>query len=293
MSSARPALKIPAANRGSASISYLNYGDSKYTTLVQETLKIKKAMEGYNRTVLLKYENLPSWADLSEKDEKLADIKDRPTKTNLFKYIVQLATEGYSIDLFLFAHGWREQFGARNGLPGSEDRVSAADIENELSSSATGFTCMPIRIVWGTNCYGQTLGETWRSIGAKATAGARYVNFYPNSWGRFIDDWNKGNVSFNDAVADADTDMVRTAAQTYIALVDAPAQKKQGEWDGCGFGKTVLGDDACARDYFVSCWIDGDEWQAGKSGKENMNYSSYMFRGGEKQITKNTRLTWS
>lgn len=292
MSSIRPPLRVPTANRGAASISYLNYGDSAYTTFFQETLKLKKAMEGYSRAVLLKDEALPAWADLSERDEQLADITDRPTKTNLFKYIVQLATQGYVIDLFLFAHGWREQFGAYSGRPGGEDRVSGADIENELEPGATGFTCMPIRIVWGTNCYGQTLGESWRNIGAKATAGARCVNFYPNAWGNFIDAWNRGNVSFNEAVAHADTELVRTTVQTYIAMVDAPAKKIQGEWEGCPFGKTVLGDDPCARDYFVSCWLARDEWQSHMSGKENMNYSSYMFRGGAKEITKHTRLTW-
>lgn len=292
MSGARTPYKNPPVNRGTASLCYFNYGDSQYTTFFQETLKLKKVMEGYNVSVLLKHDTLPPWADLSEKDEKLADVKDLPTRTNLFKYIIKLAVDGYAIDLFLFTHGWREQFGAREGRPGSEDRVTAHDISNALAPRETGFTRMPIRIVWGTNCYGQTLGQTWRGIGAKATAGARFVNFYPNAWGNFIDDWNKGTVSFNDAVANADTDMVRTAVQTYIAVVDAPAQKKQGKWDGCGFGKTVLGDDSCARDYFVSCWLAADEWQAGKSGKENMNYSSYMFRGGAKHITKNTHLTW-
>lgn len=292
MSSARSPYKDPLANWGAASICYLNYGDSPYTTFFQETLKLKKAMEGYNFSVLLKPETLPAWADLSEKDEKLADIKDRPARTNLLKYIIELAADGYAIDLFLFTHGWPEQFGAREGRLGSEDRISADDIADGLAPRETGFTRMPIRIVWGTNCYGQTLGKTWRSIGAKATAGARFVNFYPNSWGNFIADWNKGNVSFNDAVANADTDLMRTAAQTYIAMADAPAQKQKNRWAGCGFGQTVLGDDPCARDYFVSCWLAADEWQAGMSGKENMNYSSYMFRGGEKHITKNTRLTW-
>jgi hypothetical protein len=76
-------------------------------------------------------------------------------------------------------------------------------------------------------------------------------------------------------------------------MVDAPAQKSAGEWDGCPFGKTVLGDDPCARDYFVSRWLlHEDEWYAGQSGKENMNYSSFMFTGGEKEITKNTIPRW-
>lgn len=91
---------------------------------------------------------------------------------------------------------------------------------------------------------------------------------------------------------DADTAAVRTVVQTYISLVDAPAKKKAGKWDGCKFGKTVLGTDACAKDYFTSVWFANGEWQGGKSGKENMNYSSYMLCGGDKKITKNTKPSW-
>jgi hypothetical protein len=274
-----------------ASLIYFNYGDSPYTTFFQETLKLKKAMDGYDRTVLLKYETTPSWADLSEKDEKLADIKAPPTTTNLFKYMIELAQDGYSIDFFNFSHGSPGQFGARNGRDDSENLVTAADITRELAPSKTGFTQMPIRIVWGTNCYGHSLGATWRSVGAKTTCGTRGINWYPNSFGNFIDDWNKG-VPFNEALRNADTDLVRTASQTYIAFVDAPAKKKQGEWDGCSFGNTVLGDKPCAKNYFVSCWNMAGEWQEDMSGKENMNYSSYMFKGGDIDITKSTRPYW-
>src|SRR5690242_21955317 len=97
--------KVPKADK-SASVIYFNYGNSKTTTLVQETLKLSKGMEGYACKVLLKPETLPPWADLSEKDEKMADIKDLPTKTNLFNYMIQLAEDGYYFDFFIFAHGW-------------------------------------------------------------------------------------------------------------------------------------------------------------------------------------------
>jgi hypothetical protein len=282
----------PKADKGAASIIYFYYGDSIYNTLGQETLKLKKAMDDYKFNVLLKHESLPGWADLSEKDEKLADVKELPTRSNLFKYLIQLGQEGYYVDLYIFSHGWKNKFKASNGTNGSEDYVTADDIANGLSPAKTGLTQVPIRTVWGTNCYGQTLGETWRSVGAKTTAGARYVNFYPNSFGPFIGDWNKGNISFHNAVGDSQTDAVRTVVQTYLSTVDAPEQKILGKWDGCPFGKFVLGDDPCARDYFVSRWLADDEWQRGQSGKDNMNYSSYMFRGGDKEMTKTTVPHW-
>jgi hypothetical protein len=283
--------KVPAANKGAASLILFYYGkESKYESLGQDTLQLKKAMEGYQYKVLLKHNSLPSWADLSEADEKLADIKDLPTKANLFKYLTQLTADGYYTDLFVFSHGLPQKFMVSNGSYGSEEFVTTTDITNELKPDKTGFTKIPIRIVWGTNCYGQTLGATWRSIGAKTTAGARFVEFYPHAFGNFINDWNKGNVSFDSAVGNSDTGAVRTAAQLYISTVHAPSTNK--EWGKCPFGKTVLGDDPCAKDYFLSMWIDNGEWQTSMSGKENMNHSSYMVREGEKQITKNTKPTW-
>jgi hypothetical protein len=283
--------KVPAVNKGAASLILFYYGkESKYESLGQDTLQLKKAMEGYQYKVLLKHDSLPGWADLSEADEKLADIKDLPTKANLFKYLIQLTADGYYTDLFVFSHGFSQKFMVSNGSYGSEEFVTTTDITNELKPDKTGFTKIPIRIVWGTNCYGQTLGATWRSIGAKTTAGARFVEFYPHAFGNFINDWNKGNVSFDSAVGNSDTDAVRTAAQLYISTVHAPSTNK--EWGKCPFGKTVLGDDPCAKDYFLSRWIDNGEWQTNMSGKENMNHSSYMVREGDKQITKNTKPTW-
>jgi hypothetical protein len=264
----------PKADKGAASLVYMYFGDSKFTSLFQETLKLKKAMEDYKFTVLLKHESLPPWADLSEKDEKLADIKDLPTRANLFKYLIELAQEGWRIDLFKFAHGWKGKFKASTGVDGSEDYVTTDDILNELAPAKTGLTCMPIRIVYGIDCFAQTQGETWRSVGAKTTAGARLVDFYPDAYGHFIDDWNKGDVSFDHAVGNSQTDAAKNLVQTYLSTVHAPEQKLLGKWGGCPFGKFVLGDDPCARDYFVSCWLAEDEWQKGQSGKDNMNYSS-------------------
>jgi len=163
MTSVDTSYNVPKAHRGAASVIYFNYGDSPNTAFFQETLKLKKAMEGYNYTVLLKYETTPSWADLSEEDEKQADIKAPPTTTNLFKYMIQLAQDGYSIDFFNFSHGWEGLFGARNAND-DEDRVTAEEITCELAPSKTGLTQMPIRIVWGTNCYGHSLGATWRGV---------------------------------------------------------------------------------------------------------------------------------
>lgn len=287
---ASTSLKTPKITKGAASIIFFYFGDSKFTTICQETVKLKKAMEDYKYKVLLKHNEIPSWLDLSEKDEKIADVKEAPTKDNLVKYVKQLADEGYMIDLWIFSHGWEGGFRASTGKHGSKGSFTKNDIETLLGSSATGFTNLPIRMVYQVNCYGKSLNESWQSIGAKMVTGARYVNFYPNQFGNFANKWNKGNVSFEDAVDKSDTAASRTVVQTYISMVHAPSVKS--EWGGCPLLKTVLGDHKCAKKYFTNQWLEKDEWQDGKSGKENMNYSSRIIIKGEKNLTKDDVPKW-
>lgn len=293
MASPRPALRVPTVSRGVASICCLNYGSSPHTALIQERLRIGKALEGYDVTVLLMPAATPAWAELSTQDEQQATYRELPTRTNLFQSIIRLAEDGYCIDLFLFAHGWRERFGAYEGHLASEDQVSANDIEWELDPHQTGFTQLPIRVVWGSNSYGGTLAESWRAVGAKAVAGARFVNFYPGSWNCFIDYWNQGEVAFGSAITRAGCVSQQTRVQRFIALGDAPTFRRQHGLRDCPAGKTVLDNHPCAWDYFGSRWLAEDEWQPGLSGLENMAYASRMIRCGDLQLTKNTRPVWN
>ena len=272
----------PASPTKSASLIYFNYGEnSEYTAFFQDTLHVKKAMEGYGRVVLLKANDLPSWADLSEGDERNANVVLPPTKNNFFAQIKDLADKGYFIDIYIFSHGWNDQFGPKNN---DSQQITAADITSRLSGNKN-----PIRTVWGTNCYGSTLATEWHSVGAKTVAGARFINFYPNSYGNFINDWNKGNVSFNSSVSNSDTAVTRTEVQTYI-LGDATLTRK--EWGGCPTLQTVLGNNACAKDYFVTKWLDASQWKNNLNGKDNMNNSSTMIISGDKNLTKNSKPIW-
>jgi hypothetical protein len=282
------AYKTPAANRGAASLVYFNYRDAPSARLVRGPLQLRKFMQGYAfRVLLLRHRAAPGFLDLSARDERLADIVAPPTRTNFFARLLDLAAEGYTIDVFLFCHGWKRGFGGADSADAGEDQIENDDIAASLASARTGFTCMPIRIVWGTDCRGCERNAAWLGAGARAVSGSRATNFYPGGANGFIDAWNQGDVSFEQAVAGADTEVVRTVAQTWLAYVDAPAQKRAGRWGGCGFGKTVLGDDACAKAYFSACWaLDGD-WEAGRSGMEMMDISSFKVRGGDTSLTKN------
>jgi hypothetical protein len=145
-------------------------------------------------------------------------------------------------------------------------------------------------MVYQMNCYGRTFNQTWLSLGAKVSCGARWVNFYPNQFNKFASEWKEGNVSFDKALQESNTESSRSVMQTLIAG-DALGRFN---FDKCPFGRTVLGDHACAKSYFDANWLASDEWQNGQSGAENMNYSAYMFRPGLETLTRNNMapLVW-
>jgi hypothetical protein len=127
--------------------------------------------------------------------------------------------------------------------------------------------------------------DTWRRLGARVCGGARYVSFYPTAFKNFVQRWLEGE-PYGTCVSKSVTKAVRTPVQIYIPA-DAMARTKK--WGGNVFqAATVLGKSKAARDYFTSCWLDEDEWQEGKSGKQNMNHSSHYLIAGNRKTTKNT-----
>lgn len=277
--------------KGAASVVFFYYGDSKFLTLAQETLKLKRAMEGYRQVVLLKHDVIPAPFDLSAADEREADVVVAPTRANLVAQLRRLATEGYMIDLWLFSHGAPGAFVASTGQHGTVDLVGAAEILAALQPASTGLAVLPIRMVWSTLCYGASLNETWRAIGAKVVAGSRAVNFYPNQFGRFATAWNSGMVGYLAALERADTAASRTLVQTYLATMDAPAHRQ--EWGGCPIGRHILGDHPCAKAYFTRRWgLTEQEWGDDLSGKDNMRRSSAKVIAGPGTLTKSDTPTW-
>ncbi len=274
-----------------ATVLFFYYGDSKFLTVFQETLRMKRAMEGYDFTVLLKHQETPSSIDISEGDERNADIVDIPTQANLFKHLKQVAQDGHMIDLWIFSHGGTGGMRASRGAHGQNDTITAQEIVTELSPAKTGLTQMPIRMLWSTLCYGSTLNGAWTSVGAKAVAGARTVNFFPNQFGGFAQEWNKGNVTFQEALNKSDTAPSRALVHTAML---AHALGTRGKWGGCPVGRTILGDHSCAKKYFVDSWYEREsDYHDNLDGRENMNFGSTKVVAGTGSITKSSRPSWS
>lgn len=280
------------AKKKSASLVFSYFGDSKFKAFFQEAQNIGKSFEGYDYNVLLKHENKEVGIDLNQKDEKRADIKETPTADNFSKYVQQLTEDDYMIDIWIFSHGSRKGFRVSKGTYGKNDYTWEEDIEKELKrvTGHLGLKKLPIRLVYQVNCWGKNLNDMWYGLGAKTSVGSRYVNFYPNQYGKFANNWND-NVRVKKALNEADTAASRTIVQTYLSTIDAPSTRE--EWGECPFGKFVLGDDPCAKKYFTKRWpLSSDEWQKNKNGKENMNYSSQMCIKGDEDLKKNDVPSW-
>jgi hypothetical protein len=265
--------------RKSAALTIFYFDDNLFYSLVQNAqVNLQHCIDGYDKSVLLKEDYNPVGQDRPTELGK-------PNREVFLNNLVELADEGFLVDIFLFAHGNDDRIYLANNLSLTNDLLRA-----ELAASETGHAELPIRMVYQMNCYGQSFNQTWLALGAKVVSGARSVNFYPNQFNKFAAEWKKGHVPFSEALRLSNTESSRTVMQSLIA---ADALTKFN-FDKCPIGRTVLGDHACAKSYFDANWGLGDEWQAGLSGTENMNYFSRIFRVGLTNLTRNdtSSLSW-
>ncbi|TFH66435.1 MAG: hypothetical protein E4G90_03545 [Gemmatimonadales bacterium] len=269
-----------------ASLVFFYFGEDSYVNrIAQETVPVWKALEGYDKTVLLRHEtDIGSGKmkiELSEKAEKLATVLDIPTKENLAKYLNELGAEGYEVDVFIFSHGWKNTFRCSKGTYGDNGTVSQAYLEANVRP-------LQIRMVWQCNCYGSTMNDCWVNLGAKAAGGSKFVSFYPTRFSGFMKHWKDGK-SFGTALTRSDTKLVHTPAQAFMVV---EAARRAKEWDGNALqALKVLGNNDHSRRFFRECW-NGDDVPDGMSGKQIMNDSSLMLVGGDRNITCNSQVTW-
>jgi hypothetical protein len=261
-----------ATPRKSASLTVFHFDDSAFRTLVQNAqVNLQHCIDGYDKSVLLK-------EDMVSVGQTRPTVLLKPGLGTFLDQIVALTRQGYYIDIFFFTHGNDDKIYLAPG-----EVLTTGILKSALSSAKTGYEVYPIRSVCGVNCYGHTFNQTWLDLGAKVSCGARWVNFYPNRFNKFASEWKKGNVGFGEALRASNTESSRSVMQ---ALIAGDAISKFN-FEKCPFGKTVLGDHACARSYFDRNWLAADEWEHDKSGAENMDYSSYMFRVGLTDLTRN------
>jgi hypothetical protein len=293
--SLKPATKTAKLTGKKASVIYSHWGDSKFRTLFQESqINLANVIEPYHRSILLSHDSMPDWMDGNGKARQLASEVKAPTLQNLAATLESLADQGYTIDLFVFSHGRPEEFVGTNGAYSNPVDMVSSEIRKlaQSGSSYTGYASLPIRIVYQMNCYGSTMNDDWRAIGATAAMGSKWINFKINTFNSFAKAWTGGS-TFREAIAELDSKSAWTVVDLLI-LADALDTRNDGlrdhgrSWSGCPalpVPQTVLGKHSCAQDYFVARWSETpNEWVNGENGKNFMRLSSTVLTSGNTSI---------
>lgn len=113
---------------------------------------------------------------------------DAATGTQLVDALLALGND-YTTDLLLLVHG------RQGSLVGYRDQtqVDKATFDRLESIYAANPHALNLRMVFGLNCYGASLGPVWLKLGARIVNGACGVNWLPEpSLSAFLRHWLNG-----------------------------------------------------------------------------------------------------
>ncbi len=284
-----PVHKDPAGPKGgsskpkaekSAAFVLFYFDNGPFATLFQNIgTKLNLALDGYSRTVVMKEDYLGLKAD------KEVNFM---SKTMFLTELMNLARDGYYIDLYIFTHG------CRNGIMLKDGTVTAQDIQTFLGG-CFGPGNFPLRMVYQMNCYGSNLLTAFKNAGAKVACGTRNVNFCPTRYNPFAYSWQAGK-TFQQAVNDGmNDDVANSLAATGLNINLKWKIGNPISWDckSCKVGTDLTEKKDCLGCYYKSFWgFDNSEYDYNKTGLQNMFNSSYHVIVGDGSITKNTKPTW-
>lgn len=99
------------------------------------------------------------------------------------------ASRTHQVDLLLLVHGLTGQLVGYRG----KECVGAETFGPLCDACYQTPETLDLRMVYGVNCYGYSLTETWRKLGAKVVNGAVGVNWMPEpSLSVFLFNWLRG-----------------------------------------------------------------------------------------------------
>lgn len=95
----------------------------------------------------------------------------------------------HQVDVLLLSHGYIQQLvGFRN-----KTRVGKETFTPLCEAYCADDSLLDIRMVFGINCYGYSLTDTWRQLGAKVVNGSIGVNWFPEpTLSVFLFNWLRG-----------------------------------------------------------------------------------------------------
>jgi hypothetical protein len=121
----------------------------------------------------------------------LTDVKC--TRADLLNRLVQERKDGNVVDMVVLGHGlsnFLQLHGSERltGGSGGNIRSLLADARSRGAADLNN-----LRMVYMCNCFGSTVNDDWRAIGARASVGAADTNFMPEPTTTFfMNDWLSG-----------------------------------------------------------------------------------------------------
>lgn len=126
--------------------------------------------------------------------DQVVILEDAETNGERLAASLKNLSKTHQVDVFLLVHGLKEGLVGFRGQPiGKETFAPLLD-----AAQSDAFN---LRVVYGLNCYGSSLAETWQALGARAVCGANGVNWFPEpGLSGFLLAWLRGQ-SFAESVA--------------------------------------------------------------------------------------------
>jgi len=133
--------------------------------------------------------------------DRVVILEDAEANGKLLASTLLDLSQTYEIDIFLLVHGLEK------GLVGFRGKPIKGETFGPLLDRVLGHP-LNLRVVYGLNCYGSSLAETWQALGAKAVCGANGVNWFPEpGLSGFLLAWFSGR-SFTQSVAQSNRAML-------------------------------------------------------------------------------------
>lgn len=131
------------------------------------------------------------------------------------------ASRTHTVDVLLLVHGHDGQLVGYRG----RERVGAETFGPLRETYRRDPASLDLRMVYGLNCYGLSLVQTWLALGAKVANGAPGVNWFPEpSLSIFLRHW-LGGASYSAAVVASNT----TASRWWSKLLK-PQDGSEHPW---------------------------------------------------------------
>jgi hypothetical protein len=121
--------------------------------------------------------------------DKVVILEDAKANGETLARALLETSRTHQVDLLLLVHGHTGQLVGYRG----KHRVGAETFGPLCEACRQTPATLDLRMVYGVNCYGYSLAETWRTLGAKVVNGAVGVNWMPEpSLSVFLFNWLRG-----------------------------------------------------------------------------------------------------